>query len=130
MYDVNQFFPHIFISLKNHIVIPSYHIWFLILSLKKKIYEWMTVAVSSSMTQYVTVTFVNSIWLTTIFECLLWAIWMEMWTRRKTTYSSLQLHPSSWITYYSHHKCGIEASLNSLIEFWVYDFWRYFSRAR
>ena len=54
-----------------------------------------------------------------------------MWTRSKPIYSSsLQLHPSSRITYSSHHKCDIEASPNSLIEFWVYDFWRNLSRAR
>jgi len=83
------------------------------------------------MTQSVTVMSVNNIWWTTIFECLVWAIWMEMWTMSKSTYSSpLQLHPSSWITYSSHHKRDIEASPNSPIEFWVYDFWRDFSRAR
>ena len=45
--------------------------------------------VSSPMTKSVTVTFVNNIWRMTIFECLAWVIWMEMWTRSNTPITSL-----------------------------------------
>jgi len=126
LYDMEQFFLHISISLRNHSCSSFLLIiWFLNLSLKKNMNEWQ------GMTQFVIVIFVNNIWPTTIFECLTWTIWMEMWTMSKTTYSSsLQLHPSSRITYSFHHICDVETSPNSPIEFWVYDFWSNLSRAR
>jgi len=114
-----QIFFYIFIFLKNQLLF-FFIIWFFILYLHKK-YEWHQTKRflhnDSITTQSLSVTSVNSIWRTTIFEYLAWAIKMKMWTRDKTIYSSsLQLHHSSGITYSSHS------------QMWHWSFFRFVNR--